>query len=72
MSVRELQRQIAHALDAGADLDTIEETIIETAPVGEEQRAALALRRGVPRTPPRSDRLHAHAHLTLRRGAAPL
>jgi hypothetical protein len=53
--VSELHRQIADALAAGADLRAIEETIVDRAPLDEENRAALwlyaeALRERVPVT----------------------
>lgn len=41
--VSELQRQIAQAVLAGADLDAIDEAIIERAPLDEEQKSALWL-----------------------------
>jgi hypothetical protein len=41
--VSELHRQIAHAVRAGTDLDEIEATIIEQAPIGEDERSALWL-----------------------------
>jgi len=41
--VAELQREVAQALRSGARLTTIERTIIDRAPLDEEQRAALWL-----------------------------
>ena len=41
--VAELQREVAQALRSGASLTTIERTIIDRAPLDEEQRAALWL-----------------------------
>ena len=38
-----LQRQIAHAVLDGVDLEKIEAEIIDVAPIGEDQRAALWL-----------------------------
>jgi hypothetical protein len=38
-----LQREIARAVLAGVDLEGIEETIIDPAPVDEEQKSALWL-----------------------------
>jgi GAF domain-containing protein len=41
--VSELQYQVARAVRSGASLGVIERTIIETAPLDEEHRAALWL-----------------------------
>jgi hypothetical protein len=41
--VAELQREVAQALRSGVSLTTIERTIIDRAPLDEEQRAALWL-----------------------------
>jgi hypothetical protein len=38
-----LQQQIAFAVQAGADLDEIEQAIIDPAPIDEEQKAAMWL-----------------------------
>ena len=43
MIVSELQRQIAHALLAGAGVDAIAEAIIDPAPLDEEHKSALWL-----------------------------
>lgn len=41
--VSELQREVAQALRSGLSLTTIEQRIIDPAPLDEEQRAALWL-----------------------------
>jgi hypothetical protein len=43
MMVSELLRQIADAVLAGAGVDAIEETIIDPAPLDEEQKSVLWL-----------------------------
>jgi hypothetical protein len=49
--VSELQYQVARAVRSGASLGVIERTIIETAPLDEEHRAAFVAVRGGPERP---------------------
>jgi hypothetical protein len=39
----DLHRQIAHAVRTGSDLDEIEQSIIEPAPIAEDEKSALWL-----------------------------
>ena len=43
MVTSELHRQIAHAVRAGLDLNEIEQDIIESAPIAEDEKSALWL-----------------------------